>query len=57
MTRSNRNEILDAQMQVNNIHPCGEACNIEDDKMFCFAALAEANEGTIYSDLTGKFTV
>ena len=56
-TRSNRNEILDARMQVDNMHPHEEACNIEDDKMFCFAALADANEGTVYSDLTGRFPV
>ena len=25
--------------------------------LYCFAALANTNENTIYSDLTGKFTV
>ena len=28
-----------------------------DCEMFCFAALADVNEGTIYTDLTGKFPV
>jgi len=26
-------------------------------KLFCFAALADANEGTLYTDATGKFPV
>ena len=28
-----------------------------DDEMFCFAMLADKNEGTVYSNLTGKFPV
>ncbi len=44
-------------MQVDNMHPHEKACNIEDDEMFCFAALADANEGTVYIDLTGRFPV
>jgi hypothetical protein len=35
--------------------PQQEACSMQD--MFCFAALANANTGTMYTDLTGSFPV
>ena len=37
------------------MHPAQEA-NASCD-LFCFAALADTNENTIYTDLTGKFPV
>jgi hypothetical protein len=33
--------------------PQQEACSMQD--MFCFAALAKANTGTMYTDLTSAF--
>ncbi len=44
-------------MQVDNMYPHKEACNTKDDEMFCFAAIADANEGTVYSNLTNRFPV
>jgi hypothetical protein len=35
--------------------PQQEACSMQD--VFCFAALADANTGTMYTDLTGSFPV
>ncbi len=35
--------------------PAHEACTMQD--LFCFAALADANAGTMYSDLTSAFPV
>ncbi len=35
--------------------PIHEACAVQD--MFCFAALADATSGTMYTDLTGAFPV
>ncbi len=35
--------------------PQQEACSMQD--MFCFAVLANANTGTMYTDLTGSFPV
>ncbi len=35
--------------------PQQEACSMQD--VFCFAALADANTGTIYTDRTGSFPV
>ena len=39
------------------MHPPQEACAGIEDEMFCFAMLADKNEGTVYSDLTEKFPV
>jgi hypothetical protein len=39
------------------MHPVQEACAGIDDEIFCYAMLADKNEGTVYSDLTGKFPV
>jgi hypothetical protein len=35
--------------------PQQEACSMQD--VFCFAALANANTGTMYTDLAGSFPV
>ena len=35
--------------------PTHKACAVQD--MFCFAALADATTGTMYTDLTGAFPV
>ncbi len=56
-TRSNRQVILDAQMDVSDMNPQEQACSANEDEMFCFAMLADANENTLYSDLTGQFPV
>ena len=37
------------------MHPAQQVCSTID--MFCFATLADANEGTMYTDLTGRFPV
>ena len=39
-TRNNRQEIIDARKEVDNMNPPQEACMGIDDKMFCFAILA-----------------
>jgi hypothetical protein len=40
---------------VDRMFPAHEACTMQD--VFCFAALANANAGTMYSDLTGALPV
>ncbi len=47
--------IVAAQAEVDWMFPAHEACTMQD--VFCFAALADANAGTMYSDLTGAFPV
>jgi hypothetical protein len=37
------------------MHPTQQVCSTID--MFCFATLADANKGTMYTDLTGRFPV
>ena len=54
-TRSNKTDIQHAKFEVMDMHPPQQMCAALD--MFCFAALADANEGTMYTDLTGKFPV
>jgi hypothetical protein len=41
--------------EVDRMMPQQEACSMQD--VFCFAALADANTGTIYTDLTSSFPV
>ena len=56
-TRNQQKEILDARREVNDMNPPQEACPAIEDNMFCFAMSADQNEGTVYSNLTGKFPV
>ena len=56
-TRSQRKQIQDAHLELADMNPPQEACAAHDNEMFCFAALADANEGVIYSDQTGRFPV
>ena len=52
-THSQRQDILDARLLVDDMTPTEQICTAMDDEMFCFAVLVDQNEGTIYSDLTG----
>jgi hypothetical protein len=54
-TCNNHANVLLAQAEVDKMFPTHKACAVHD--MFCFAALANANTGTMYTDLTGAFPV
>ena len=54
-TRRNTQAIKEARAEVDAMAPQQEICATHD--MFCFAALADANAGTMYTDLTGQFPV
>jgi len=54
-TRSNNAAVKQAKYEASDMNPPQQMCSALD--MFCFAALADANEGTMYTDLTGKFPV
>jgi len=56
-TRTNKQGILDARQIVDDMQPLQQSCTAIDNEMFCFAALADQNENTIYSDLCGRFPV
>ena len=44
--------VLYPEIDMNPAHEANARC-----KMFCFAALADGTEGTIYLDLAGKFPI
>ena len=56
-TRSVREQTLEARQIVDDMQPQQEVCTAIDNEMFCFAALADQNENTIYSNLAGRFPV
>ena len=56
-TRTNRVHINDARLQVDDMNPPQHACGVTEDTMSCFAVLADAIGGTIYSNLMGRFPV
>ena len=37
--------------------PTEHVCSAIEDEIFCFAVIGDANENTIYSDLTGRFPI
>ena len=52
-TRNTTKAKQDARLEVADMNPIHHVCTTHD--MFCFAALADANIGTIYTDLLGPF--
>jgi hypothetical protein len=54
-TCNNHANIVFAQAKVDWMCPPGKACAVQD--MFCFAALADAMLGTMYTDITGAFPI
>ena len=39
------------------MNPSQAVCATHDNEMYCFVSLANANEGTTYTDQTGRFPV
>ena len=56
-TRAQRQQTLDARELVDDMQPPQQICSAIDDEMFCYAALADQHENTIYNDLAGRFPV
>ncbi len=54
-TRNMQANIIAARAEVDRMFPPQEICAMQD--MFCFAALANAITGTMYTDITGAFPV
>ena len=48
-------DIQEACAKVFDMNPPQQVCSMID--MFCFATLADANKGTMYTYLTGRFLV
>ena len=56
-TRSNTQDVKDARLDLQDMNPTQEACSAQDRNLFCYAALADAKSGVIYTDLPGRFPV
>jgi hypothetical protein len=54
-TKNLQNNIVAAHAEVKRMFPRQELCAMQD--VFCFAALANAITGTMYTDITGAFPV
>ncbi len=54
-TRNIQNDKVAVWAKVDRMMPQQEACSMQD--IFCFAALTNANTGTMYTDLTSSFPV
>jgi hypothetical protein len=54
-TRNIQDNIVTAQAKVDRMFPKHELCAMQD--VFCFAALANAITGSMYTDITGAFPV
>ena len=55
-TRSNRQAILDARLQVDDMSPTEQICNVTgNDAMFCYLILKDMHGNTVCSDLNGRF--
>jgi hypothetical protein len=54
-TCNNHPAIVQACAEVDNMFPIHKTCAVHD--IFCFAALADAKAGTMYTDITGAFPV
>ena len=48
-------EIQDAHAQADDMHPFQQVCYTID--MLCVATLTDDNKGTMYTDITGRFSV
>ena len=57
LTRSWRQDILDARQAVNHMNPPQQLCTAIDDSMHCFAVLGDMTNRKIYTDLCGRFPV
>ena len=56
-TRQTNDEDKAAREELADLNPPQEMCAAEEAELFCFAALADAKEGVIYTDLPGPFPI
>ena len=56
-TRSKTKEIQDARLDLEDMNPPQQICNAQEQNVMCYAALADTNNGTIYTYLPGPFPV
>ena len=56
-TKSNRQDILDARADVDDMAPPEHCCAAIENEMFCFVITRDEHNNTIYSNLTGRFPI
>ena len=56
-TRARTREIQDARLDLEDMNPPQQICSAQEQNVYCYAALADTNTGTIYTDLPGPFPV
>ena len=56
-TRSNVKAQQDARLDLKEMNPQQELCNVQEQNLFCFAALADTVNDTVYTDLHSRFPV
>ena len=56
-TRAKTKEIKDARLDLEDMNPPQQICSAQEQNVMCYAALADTNTGTIYTDLPGPFPV
>ena len=52
-TGNKKQEVENTRKSVTDMTPTRRFCTANEDKIFCFAAIGDKNENTIYSELTG----
>ena len=57
LTHSDRPNILEARIEVDDMAPAEQMCSAIKNEMFCFAILRDNEGNTIYSDITGRFPI
>ena len=56
-TKINKQDVIDARTEVDDMDPQDEACSVFDNETFCFVVTRDEENKTIYSDLTVRFPV
>ena len=56
-TRKYKQAIRDASKDIKNIFPTEHVCSAMEDEMFCCTVIGDTQKDTIYSDLTGRFSI
>ncbi len=56
-TRSTAQATKDARLDLADMNPPQQVCSAQEHNVVCFAALADAIKGTVYTDLPGPFPV
>ena len=57
LTKSMAKKIASGRRNISNFLPAEEICLAGENKIYCYIILGNSNDNTIYSDLTGNFSI